>query len=133
MHADERPRIQALVSTARCVLGQEHPQLAVRDLLGGARVLPLHPGRAGAALLEAGVVGDQHATGIAERGGDVTAQVVADGVLVRAVANSRCIPSGDLSPACSASDQPVLRSSPDSIQATRRSAPTERRWQWARA
>ena len=41
-------------------VGQEHPQLTVVDLPGGAGVLPLHPGRAAALLDEPGVVGDEH-------------------------------------------------------------------------
>jgi len=48
----------------------------------------------------------------------------------RAVVNSRCIPAGLCSPACSASDQPVLRPSPDSRparQARARARPSRRK------
>ena len=41
-------------------VGQEHPDLAVVDLPGGAGVLPLHPGRAHALLDEPGLVDDEH-------------------------------------------------------------------------
>ena len=42
-------------------VGQEHAQLAVLDPPGGARVLPLHPGRPGPLLQEPGLVDHQHA------------------------------------------------------------------------
>ena len=74
---DQRPALRARI-------GEEHPELAVRDLPGRARVLPLHPGRPAAALLEPGVVPDQDAVRAAERGGDVTAQVITDSILVPA-------------------------------------------------
>jgi hypothetical protein len=50
----------------------------------------------------------------------------------RAVVNSRCIPSGAVSPACSASDQLVLRSRPDSIppRHARARTRTSRRKRW---
>ena len=50
---DQRP------TTDRGV-GQEHPELTVVDLPGGAGVLALHPGRAHALLDEPGLVDDEH-------------------------------------------------------------------------
>ena len=57
---------------------------------GGAGVLPLHPGRAAALLDEPGVIGDEHPTCRTPS----TSQ--------SAVCSSRCIPSGDTAPPCSA-------------------------------
>ena len=63
-------------------VGQEHPQLTVVDLPGGAGVLPLHPGRAAALLDEPGVVDDEHpaSRSVAELVQHVAAHVVADPV-----------------------------------------------------
>jgi hypothetical protein len=47
-----------------------------------ARVLPLHPGRAGALLDEPGVIDDQHTAPIAEPVDDVAAQVIAHAINV---------------------------------------------------
>jgi len=80
---------------ARRGVGQEHPQLTVVDLPGGAGVLPLHPGRPAALLDEPGVISDEHPTrrpahvtvtvgvgviGIAEPVQDVAAHVVTNPV-----------------------------------------------------
>ena len=103
----------------RAGIGEEDPELAVRDLPGRARVLPLHPCQSRQPpLLESGVVADQDPVRVAERGGDIAAHIVADqSASHRAVVNKPLHPVRVASPACSASDQPVFRSRPDSIPA----------------
>ena len=65
----------------RCV-GGEDSDLAVLGAAGGAGVLPLHPGRGGALLEEAGVVHDQDPVRGAEALGNVVLEVVPDLVSV---------------------------------------------------
>jgi hypothetical protein len=60
--------------------GQEHADLAVLDPAGGAGVLPLHTGRLGALLEEAGLVDDERAIGVGQVLHHIGAQIVADGV-----------------------------------------------------
>ncbi|GAA1738217.1 hypothetical protein GCM10009734_50040 [Nonomuraea bangladeshensis] len=60
-------------------VGQEHADLAVLDPARGAAVLPLYPGRGGAFLDEAGLIGDQDAAG-AEPVDDEGSHVIAYGV-----------------------------------------------------
>ena len=72
---DHRPPLGAGV-------GQEHAQLAVVDLAGGARVLALDPHRGRALLEKPRLVDHQHPAGVAEVLDDVAAQVVADQVRV---------------------------------------------------
>jgi hypothetical protein len=64
---------------------QEHPQLTVVDLPGGAGVLPLHPRRPAALLDEPGLIHHQHRTVIPEPLGDVTTQVITGRVDVPAI------------------------------------------------
>jgi hypothetical protein len=64
----------------RTGIGQEHSQLAVVDLAGGAGVLALHPHRGGALLREPGLVHHQHRSWIAQVLDHIGAQVVADPV-----------------------------------------------------
>ena len=47
-------------------VGEEHPDLAVLDPPGGARVLALHPGRLGALLEEPGLIHHQHPARVAQ-------------------------------------------------------------------
>ncbi len=61
---------------------EEHPDLAVLDPPGGARVLAGNPTRLGALLEEPGLVHDQHPVGVAQVPRDVPEQVVANGVRV---------------------------------------------------
>src|SRR5215208_540379 len=68
---DERPPLGAGV-------GQEHPQLAVVDLAGGARVLALDPDRGRALLEEPGLIHHQHRARVAEVLDHIAAQVVPD-------------------------------------------------------
>jgi site-specific DNA recombinase len=67
-------------------VGQEHADLAVLRPPGRPGVLPLHPGRAGALLDKASLIGDQHAIAVTQMPGDVVPDVIADpaGVPVRA-------------------------------------------------
>lgn len=59
-------------------VGGEDSDLAVLRPSGGARILPLHPGRGGALLQEACVVDDQHTVRSAEPLGYGALEVVAD-------------------------------------------------------
>jgi hypothetical protein len=63
-------------------VGQKGPDLAILRSAGGAGVLALNAGRAGALLQEAGVVADQDAVLGTDGLHHVGAHVVADGVLV---------------------------------------------------
>ena len=57
-------------------IGQKPPDLAVLDPPCRAAVLPLHPGRLGALLDEAGLVEHQHGPRVAEMRGDLGPQIV---------------------------------------------------------
>src|SRR5215217_2376794 len=72
---DERPPPGAGV-------GQEHPQLAVVDLAGRARVRALHPDRGGPLLEEPGLVHHQHRPWLAQVLHDIATQIIPDQVRV---------------------------------------------------
>jgi hypothetical protein len=61
---------------------QEHAQLTVLDAPGGAGVLPLHTGGAGALLQESGFVDHEYSVTVAEVFDGVGAHVIADPVNV---------------------------------------------------
>jgi hypothetical protein len=110
-------------------IGQVDGDLGVVDLAGGAGVLASHPHRVGALLAVAGLVDHQHRARVTQVLQQVLAEVVADPVVVPHRPASRCcIPSGLVSPACSASVQQFLRgrsaSSPSTNARARRRGST---------
>jgi len=74
----ELPVDQRMPGSAR--IGHEDTDLAVLDPPGGAGVLPLHAGRAGALLHEPGVIHDQHTIRLAQPVDHVVPHIVTDTV-----------------------------------------------------
>jgi hypothetical protein len=63
-----------------CRVGQEHPDLAVRDLAGRARVLPSHAARGFALRQEPGFIDHQHGVSVSQRLQRVVAHDVAQAI-----------------------------------------------------
>jgi len=63
-------------------VAEEHADLGVLDPPGGAAVLALHAHRSGALLQQPGLIGDQHASRVAELGSHEPTDVIADRISV---------------------------------------------------